>query len=251
MSNYCLLSPRRILANAIVTLLISFVLFPHGTSFAGSISVDEASIRGPGQYTGILPTIIYALVLRDSTGAFDVLPPGPDKTSAWYLFGLFDTGSTSVAISNASAATLQTGTLPKLFDVRINGLGAIDSNLGAPIGPPEFAPSQGGVGSILVGTSTKDVDLIGAPVATRTVALIDNRIDKRVTRGPYPFDLDPNTPAMDQYITGPDITFFSPYSPPSLRCNWQDWSGNSPAPALWGFWMDQSGSHERRAVLFG
>ena len=134
MSNYCLPSPRRILANALVTLLVSFVLFLHGTSFAGSISVDEASIRAPVQYTGILPTIIYALVWRDSTAPLMccLRAPAP-KLDALYLFGLFDTGSTSVAITPVSAGKLQIAKLPKLLDVRINGLGAIDSKLKHPL----------------------------------------------------------------------------------------------------------------------
>jgi hypothetical protein len=121
-----------------------------------------------------------------------------------YLFGLFDTGSTIVLVSDESATALSMGAsspgnTAQDVHIRLNGLAAIDpTTLLAPIGSP-FAAAQAELGGIRVGIRTSpDVDLIGAPVANQVVALMDN--STTITRGPYFFG----------DVSGPDITFFNP-----------------------------------------
>jgi hypothetical protein len=144
----------------------------------------------------------------------DTLPVGSNIV---YLFGVFDTGSTIVAINNSvrpngafpdtrvlslcrpnQACQIPTDPrqhdvfLPKVLDVRIWGLGAVDPTTNnAPLDTP-----QREVAGIQVRPLNAET-LIGAPVAARTVALIDYGTTVSRTFGFGVFQ-------------APDITFFAP-----------------------------------------
>lgn len=176
-------------------------------------------VDGTGHNIGPLPLMIYDLA-RTSTNT--ILP---NNSQPLYLFGIFDTGSTLVAVktqggafsdtsllgistpSNNTAADIQARTL----EVRINGLQTIGPppGNGAPIGSPGFAAPQAFVPGIVVGPRDVPITLIGAPVANQVVALFDYTTP--VVRGPYPFsvpDAGPNGNS-DNLVEGRAITFFN------------------------------------------
>jgi hypothetical protein len=144
---------------------------------------------------GSLPIITTAFV-NGTTG---------DVYKDSYVFTLFDTGSTRVALDSATASFLglTSGTLTTL---RLNGLGAIDpATLNAPI----YTGAQAEIPNIgLQVTGLVDVPLIGAPVANQTLAKID--YTDTITRGPY-------TSLNGASISGPDITFYSGSNTPGYR----------------------------------
>ena len=118
--------------------LLSLLLLP-ALLHAASISVD-----GSGDTFGALPVVTYGLAEQTATGE-DILPSGPN---GFFLFGLFDTGSTGVAINadgtnfffGADDATNLGIAGTRTVDVRVNGLGATTqagpTTVTAPIGAP-------------------------------------------------------------------------------------------------------------------
>lgn len=180
---------------------------------AGAIPLRAAPITvdGAGHHIGPLPLMIYDL----ARGGVIL----PNNQNPLYLFGLFDTGSTLVAIQSFDAGLL--GIAPgnntaaniasRTVEVRVNGLGAIDpGSLGAPIGSP-FAAAQASVGNIVVGPRTNvPITLVGAPVANQVLALLDYTTP--VSRGPYPFPVPDAGPTQtnNNIADGFAITFFTP-----------------------------------------
>jgi hypothetical protein len=151
---------------------------------------------------GVLPQMITAFVYP-SLGT-DVLPAGGTD---YYVFTLFDTGSTRIYFDTSTATTL--GITDNLVtDIRINGMGAIDpGTLNAPIYAGEAQAEVQGIPVRLDPdpTARPDVTLIGGPVTNVVKAVID--YTKTVTRGPYAFLGGAN-------VEGPDITFNpAPYTP--------------------------------------
>jgi hypothetical protein len=138
----------------------------------------------------------------------ETFPLGPE---IYYAFGVLDTGSTVVLVSNADAdfldlCNLDTGCdlpadplardpyLPSSLDVRLWGLGAtVPPSNGAPLDVPEAE-----VAGIAVRPVAETLpSLFGAPVAARLLAYIDY-----------------STPVTREYFFGtltcPDIGFFEP-----------------------------------------
>jgi hypothetical protein len=159
---------------------------------------------------GLLTTHIYTLRIPPPTG--DTLPPGSE---IFYVFAVFDTGSTLVGIDTLFDAPLLeffSPAVPALLDVRLWGLDAVDPiSLGGPLDFPEAEIQDIGVDVVPVGTPT----LIGGPVTNEAVADIDYAT--AVTRGPYNF-CDPGDPCE---ITSPSIEFFNAGDP------------NFPTPLMW------------------
>jgi hypothetical protein len=127
-----------------------------------------------------------------STG--DILPYGTDPSHAMFLFSVFDTGSTVVAINNATTnpspsdsqlltlcsasapcAIPTTGVVdprvPANVDVNIWGLGATDGSIPS-LGLHIDAPEQTVTG-VRVRPLNGPPTLIGGPVTAHTVAVID------------------------------------------------------------------------------
>jgi len=180
-----------------------------------TVTGTEVTVNGAGRHFGPLPVVPYAFA--DAATATDIYPLG---TGAFYLFGLFDTGSTRVRLyselpyffngyptmdpnlgltSNVpnritdanwfdSDAGLLGITTTETVLVRLNGLGAIDPDaLTAPIGPPGDAS---GAQFETTGVEARlqaglDVTLLGAPVAEQLVAVIDHT--QAVVREGYDF----------------------------------------------------------------
>ena len=175
-------------------------------SRAAPITVD-----GTGHHIGPLPLIIYDL----ARGGVIL----PSNQNPLYLFGLFDTGSTLVAVQSFDAGLLglpagnntAANIAARTVEVRVNGLGAIDpAGLGAPIGSP-FADAQASVGNVVVGPRTSvPITLVGAPVANQVLALLDYTTP--VSRGPYPFPVPDAGPTQtnNNIADGFAIQFFQP-----------------------------------------
>jgi len=156
--------------------LLSLLLLP-ALLHAASITVD-----GTGDTIGQLPVVTYGLAEQTPSGE-DILPSGP---SGFFLFGLFDTGSTGVAINadgtnmffGADDATNLGIAGTRTVDVRVNGLGATNqvdpTTVTAPIGAPGsgFEPEVQ-VSSVAVGPENVPITLLGAPVANQVAASID------------------------------------------------------------------------------
>lgn len=176
-------------------------------SDVGGITAFE--VDGTNDYGQPLPWHIYNLV---DAGGTDIYPVGAGDPL--YMFALFDTGSNIVLISDTDATILNMGSSSATnanqdVDIRINGLGAVDpTTFEAPIdapGTPNGAQVE--VSGVRVGIRTFPVSLIGTPVASQVVALIDQTTI--VSRGPYGF-CAPGEPCI---FEGPDITFFAPGDP--------------------------------------
>jgi hypothetical protein len=187
----------------LILVLVTFTLtWPRGESYAASITVD-----GLGHNVGPLPLMIYDLANAAGT---DVYPLGSGEL---YLFALFDTGSNLLVIQPNDTALLGL-TTAELVDVRLNSLATIRPDLTAPLGSP-FLPAQAQVQNINVALRTIGVTLIGTPVASQVVAIIDNTT--AVSRGPYGFvppdDLFDPVKNADNNVDGHDITFFSAGDP--------------------------------------
>lgn len=141
-------------------------------------------------HVGVLPQMITAFVVGG-----DVLPAGGDD---YYVFTLFDTGSTRVYLDAITAASLGV-TNGLATDIRINGLAAIDPvSLYAPI---YAGQAQAEVPAIPVSlpAMAPNRTLIGGPVTNVVKAVID--YTTTVTRGPYEYLGWAN-------VEGPDITFY-------------------------------------------
>jgi len=149
---------------------------------------------------GVLPTMITAFANAAGT---DVLPAG---ATDYYVFTLFDTGSTRVYFDNSTAATLGVSN-GMVTDIRINGLGAIDPvTLEAPIYAGQAQAEVAGV-PVSLPASPPDITLIGGPVTNEVMAVID--YSTLITRGPYA-----HLGGAD--VTGPDIMFYSETATPSF-----------------------------------
>jgi hypothetical protein len=172
------------------------------------VQLISYAVDGGGRHFGPLPAIIYALA--DQATGQDIYPLGPN---AFFLFGLFDTGSTKVRIYNElpyyyqvygdpnsglicrspnrltdgnffnSDANILGLTGPTIVRLRLNGLSVIDPvTLTAPIGPP----GTGGAPQVeLAGVEVRpepsspdptkklDVTLIGIPAIHQAAVKID------------------------------------------------------------------------------
>jgi hypothetical protein len=186
-----------IAVNRICRGLLGFVFVLLMVLAIGPVAALAQNITVMGSpIVGVLPQMITAF----AHPANDVLPSGAND---WYVFTLFDTGSTRVAFDSGTAATL--GVSTGLFaDVRINGLGAIDAvTLYAPIYPDQvgYVPQAEVLNIFLSVPTSSPVNrtLIGGPVTNVVKAVID--YTTTVTRGPY-------TSLNPQYYDGPDIAFY-------------------------------------------
>ena len=139
---------------------------------------------------GVLPQMITAFV-----NFGDVLPPG---TTDYYVFTLFDTGSTRIYFDANTAASLGVAN-GLVTDVRINGMGAIDP--GTLYAPIYSGQAQAEVLAIPISlpASPPNRTLIGGPVTNVVKAVID--YTTTITRGPYSY--------LGGNVEGPDITFYS------------------------------------------
>jgi hypothetical protein len=153
-------SARRL--RAIATGLCLTGAIPSAT--AAIITVDATNdVNGP------LPVHIYALTEPSGSNIYPLTPPGAQL----YLFGIFDTGATSVRLAVSDATLLGFSGVQEV-NVRINGLAAVDPiTLFAPIGP---GAAQAEVLGLQAGVVPSDLlpTLIGAPVVNNVAALIDN-----------------------------------------------------------------------------
>lgn len=158
--------------------------------------------QAPPGIDGPLPVAFYALT--DAAGT-DIYPPGSDDL---VLCGLFDTGSTSLAINDGQpnrlpcvgsgttdAAELQISASTTV-DVRLGGLSTRRADGTVPMGPPGTADgAQVEVGSVTAEPAPLDVTLLGGAVLQNVVAYIDNgSLLTDATTG----------------VIGPDIEFFEP-----------------------------------------
>lgn len=166
-------------------------------------------VDGTADHSAELPLHTYALV---DAGGTDIYPVGAGAYPELYMFAPFDTGSNIVLINNTDAGTLNMGasspTNPNQdVDVRISGLNGVDpvTLAGTIYAPGDPGGAQAEVAGIRVGIRTTTIpSLIGTPVASQVVALIDNTT--LLSRGPYAF-------CGGCYFEGPDITFFAPGDP--------------------------------------
>jgi hypothetical protein len=163
---------------------------------------------------GLLPHMITAFVVGG-----DVLPAGGTD---YYVFTLFDTGSTRVTFDANTAASL--GVANGLTtDIRINGMAAIDPvTLYAPI---YAGQAQAEVLAIPISlpASPPNRTLIGGPITNVVKAVID--YTTTVTRGPFAY-------LGDVSVEGPDITFYPAGSPagftPAITLSLEAF-GNNPS----------------------
>jgi len=217
----------------IVSQVLVAIIFLATASFAGAQEIVGTSTVGPRAnhiFTLRVPSgtchpnpAFYSPVTTlNCTMSADSLPVGP---GIFYQYGIFDTGSNTVALNNIPALDSQgavlfystadfldicapgigvdcatpAGNPPRVpflpnLDMRLWGLGAINpANGGAPLDTP-----QAEVGNIVVRLSPILVNLIGAPVANNIVTYIDftNVINNNFT--PVP---------------GADITFYNAGDP--------------------------------------
>lgn len=169
-------------------ILLSLLLCP-------SLSVADMTVSG-SPIVGDMPIMITAFV-NPSGG--DIYPPG---STDYYIFSLFDTGSTKVVLDSGTAGTLglSSGTAT---NIRINGMSTIDPGT-------LFAPIYSGYQAQVLNVGVKvdpalGATLIGAPVANQVSAVID--YTSTITRGPYAYLGNKN-------VSGPDITFYQTPSSP-------------------------------------
>ncbi len=176
----------------------------------GGGAVYQINVDGLGHVEGPLPVIFYALT--EPSGE-DIYPLGE---GAYSLFGLYDSGSTKVRISNMFPPNWKGGPNWEHSDteylklagfstvnLRLNGLNMRQPNGSIPIGSPSSANGpQIEVGNITVKPEEVNVSLIGAPVINQIVAQIDyaNMVtDSRTgVKGPYTdffWPGDPEIPA--------------------------------------------------------
>jgi hypothetical protein len=189
--------------------ILALVASLLGTWALGAQPATAQVVNGNSK-AGPLTTHIYTLRIPPPIG--DTLPPGGE---IFYVFSVFDTGSTLVGIDTTCDAPLLeffNPLVPPLLDVRLWGLDRVDPvGLGAPLDFPEAEIEDIGVDVVPVGIPT----LIGGPATNQTVADIDYAT--LVTRGPYDF-CDAPVPG---YITSPSIEFFNAGDP------------NAPTPLMW------------------
>jgi hypothetical protein len=145
---------------------------PFPAPMEGAIDASGFDIGGP------FACHIYTLRIpaADAPPVGDTLPRGQ---SLLYKTGIFDTGSTLVAINGIDAGPsgspsfglgLLEASVPSLLDIRIWGLQAVDPvGLGAPLDFPEAEVPT--VKPRILGDSA--LTLIGAPVANQVVTYID------------------------------------------------------------------------------
>ena len=176
------------LLNLALVLLMALAICPSA-ALAQDITVSGSP------HVGVLPQIITAFVVDG-----DVLPAGGTD---YYVFTLFDTGSTRIYFDFTTAASL--GVTDGLTtDIRINGLAAIDP--GTLYAPIYAGQAQAEVPAIPVSLPASPLDrtLIGGPVTNVVRAVID--YTTAVSRGPYSY-------LGGAYVEGPDITFYPAGSP--------------------------------------
>jgi hypothetical protein len=173
------------------------------------------------------PLACHIFTLRIPPPIGDTLPPGD---ILYYVFSVFDTGSTAVLLNPITASVLQIDAqgVPDALDHRIWGPQAIDPvSLGAPLDFPEVeveakVPSQGSSASV--------PNLLGGPVTNDALAYIDYTID--VSRGPY--DINDPLLDLDGFLECPAVTFFEPGdSPIPMPLYWLDlepFGGTDPGP---------------------
>lgn len=200
-----------------VLVLLAAVFFPIAALG------DPITVSGVPQ-KGVLPTMITAFANQAGT---DVLPAG---ATDYYVFTLFDTGSTRVYFDNSTAATLGVSN-GMITDVRINGLGAINPvTLTAPIYAGQAQAEVQDVPVALLAPPL-DITLIGGPVTNEVKAVID--YTTTITRGPYAY-------LGGQSVSGPDITFYSatgtPTFNPAIDLSLQAF-GNTGAGLGQRYWM--------------
>lgn len=167
---------------------------------------------------GVLPHMITAFVVGG-----DVLPTG---STDYYVFTLFDTGSTRINFDAITAASFGV-TNGLVTDIRINGIGAIDPvTLYAPIYEGQ---AQAEVLAIPVSlpTSPPNRTLIGGPVTNVVKAVID--YTTTITRGPYDYLGGGN-------VEGPDILFYTAGDPvgytPAITLSLESFGTYDPGSGL-------------------
>jgi hypothetical protein len=167
----------------VFVLLMLLAIGPVAALAQNNITVSGSPI------VGLLPQMITAFV-----NLGDVLPLG---TTDYYVFTLFDTGSTRIYFDANTAANLGVAN-GLVTDIRINGMGTIDP--GSLYAPIYSGQAQAEVLAIPVSllASPPNRTLIGGPVTNFVKAVID--YTTTITRGPYPY--------LGGNVEGPDITFY-------------------------------------------
>jgi len=171
---------------------LALVLLAVWVSSPSAVLAQNITVSG-SPTVGMLPHIITAFVIQPGN---DVLPAGGID---YYVFTLFDTGSTRVYFDANTAASLGVSN-GNILDLRINGLGAINpTTLDAPIYPGQ---AQAEVLAIPVSlpASPPNRTLIGGPVTNVVKAVID--YTTTISRGPYDY-------LGGASVEGPDITLYS------------------------------------------
>lgn len=217
-----------------------------GTAFDLSETVAPGpAIAGSGRRFG--PLVKHVSFLVDTSGATeDVYPPGGANCAnpCFYLFSIFDTGSTLAVIDSATTTLhglTQTPNASWDVDVRIDGFTSLSagSNPAAQFGLPGTANSaQANTGVLRVAPRpvaiVQDEDnvdaagvptglfvpinfnLMGAPVTNKVLARID--FTNMITRGPWTFlpnDFTISAPASEFFLPGapgipaPSMTLFT------------------------------------------
>lgn len=203
-------SAHRVLGLTIAWLLLVVTSLPGGESSAQTVEGTDS----------IGPLTIHIMTLRIPEPTGDTLPPGPD---IFYIFSVFDTGSTLVGLDtifDTVALDFFNPAVPPLLDVRVWGLNSVDPvSLGAPLDNPEAEVEDIGVDLVPVNSPS----LIGGPATNQIIANIDYA--NLVTRGPY-FGCC--------FVTGPTIEFFNPGSPgiptPLMSADLVPFGSTAPAP---------------------
>jgi hypothetical protein len=139
---------------------LALALLPDSTARAQVVAGNSSAAS--------LSCHIYTLRIPEPIG--DTLPAGP---SIFYVFSIYDTGSTLVGIEpdfDALILEFDDPQVPALLDVRLWGLDAVDpGTLGAPLDFPEREVQDIGIELMPSGIPT----LLGGPVTNSTVAHID------------------------------------------------------------------------------
>lgn len=190
----------------------NFPLYPY-TACQNEVPLTDVGgaldiiVDGTGHTFGPLPVHFYALTNPAGT---DFYPLG---TGVWFLYGLYASGSTLVAINNVDPpgpplddATLLNLTNLATVNVRINGLNARILNPGGPDdcgipfgAPTDQFPAQAEVTNVDLRPQGVEVTGIGAPVINQVVAHID-----------YTQSITDRTDCGGLAVTGPYIDFYSP-----------------------------------------
>jgi len=203
LDDYSFLYPLRLLSLMLVAITVlatgSFVAAQEivGTSTVGPRMNHIFTLRIPSGSCHPNPAFYSPVTTLNCTMDADTLPVGP---GIFYQFGIFDTGSNTVALNNIPAVDSQGGVLfystadfldlcvpgvgvdcaapvgnpPRVpflpnLDMRLWGLGAINpANGGAPLDSP-----QAELGNLVPRLSPILVNLIGAPVANNVVTYVD------------------------------------------------------------------------------